>query len=164
MALFGAPIAYENHAERALRAALEIMEALKTFNREHRTSLGLHIGINTGLVVAGGIGAQGQQQYSVMGDTVNLAARLEDASEVGEILVGPNTYRLVTPLFEFDPLPPIKVKGKAEPVTVYRLLGLKTTRSPLRGIAGLHSPMVGRAAEMERLLAAFQALQAGQGS
>jgi len=81
LALFGAPVASENHAEQALRAALAMVDALTRFNGENNVDLGLHIGINTGLVVAGGIGSQGLQQYSVIGDVVNLAARLEDASE-----------------------------------------------------------------------------------
>ncbi|MBU1879873.1 MAG: adenylate/guanylate cyclase domain-containing protein, partial [Chloroflexi bacterium] len=77
MALFGAPVAHENDPERALRAALVMRDALTAFNAERGTDLGLHFGVNTGLVVAGGIGTRGQQQYSVMGDAVNLASRLE---------------------------------------------------------------------------------------
>src|SRR5437870_4981025 len=91
MALFGAPIAYENDAERAVRSALAMMEALVAFNAEQGTTLGLHCGINTGLVIAGGIGTTSRHDYSVMGDAVNLAARLEDASERGQIFVGPET-------------------------------------------------------------------------
>ena len=85
MALFGAPAAHEDDPERALRAGLEMIEAIAAFNRAHGTDLGLHIGINTGRVIAGKIGAEGQRNYSVMGDAVNLAARLEDASSRGEI-------------------------------------------------------------------------------
>ena len=73
----------------------------------------------------GGIGSEGRQQYSVMGDTVNLAARLEDASERGEILLGPDTYRMAAPLFEFETLEPIRVKGKSQPIQIYRLLRAK---------------------------------------
>lgn len=83
MALFGAPIAHENDPERALRAALEMMEDIAAFNREHATALDIHVGINTGHVIAGEIGARGRRDYSVMGDAVNLAARLEDASPNG---------------------------------------------------------------------------------
>src|SRR5438477_4258453 len=79
MALFGAPVAHEDDAERALRAALEMMDALAAFNRANGTELGLHTGINTGLVLAGQIGGHDRRVYSVMGDAVNLAARLEDA-------------------------------------------------------------------------------------
>ena len=80
MALFGAPVAHEDDPERALRTALEMMEAIGRFNRVHNTELDLHIGVNTGPVIAGKIGTEGRQDYSVMGDAVNVAARLEDAS------------------------------------------------------------------------------------
>jgi len=163
MAMFGAPIAHENDAERALRASLEMMDALVEFNQKHLTSLGMHFGINTGIVVAGGLGSDGRQQYGVMGDTVNVAARLEDASETGQILVGPNTYRLTTLQFEFEALPPIRVKGKIEPVPVYHLLSLKAEPGSRRGIEGLRSPLIGRDTELAQLQIAVRALQAGQG-
>lgn len=164
MALFGAPLSHENHAERALRAALEMREVLQSFNVAHHTTLDIHIGINSGLVVAGGIGARGQQQYSVMGDAVNLAARLEDASERGEILVGASTYRLTAPLFSFDTCDPIKVKGKEDPVAIYRLVESRTTPGSLRGIDGLRSRLVGRASELTRLTGALDELIDGRGA
>jgi class 3 adenylate cyclase/tetratricopeptide (TPR) repeat protein len=164
LALFGAPIAYENHAERALRAALNMLEALEDFNRRYGIQLGLHLGINSGLVVAGGIGSQGQQQYSVMGDTVNLAARLEDASVTGQILVGPSTYRLVSHLFDFESLPPIQVKGKSESIPIYNLRGFRVSPHAQRGIEGLHAPMIGRETEMDHLRQAFDQLSKGTGS
>jgi class 3 adenylate cyclase len=163
MALFGAPVAHEDDAQRALRAALEMMDSIAGFNARHATDLGLHMGINTGQVVAGSIGSQGRRDYSVMGDAVNLASRLEDASQRGEIFVGPETYRQTAPLFDFEALPPISLKGKAEPVPVYRLLGLKSAPSSLRGIEGLRSPLVGREAELSQLKAALGELLAGRG-
>ncbi len=164
MALFGTPKTHENDAERALRAALEMMQALAMFNARYQIDLGMHLGINSGLVVAGGLGSEGRQQYSVIGDTVNLAARLEDASETGAILVGLHTYHLTAPLFEFETLMPIRVKGKAEPVPIYRLIGLKAVPGPTRGIAGLRSPLVGRAVELAKLRTAVQSLASGKGS
>lgn len=163
MALFGAPVAHENDPERALRAALEMMDALAKFNVERCTDLGLHFGINTGLVIAGGLGTRERQEYSVMGDAVNLAARLEDASERGEILVGPDTYRLTASLFKFETLEPIRVKGKADPVPAYRLLASRAIRGQVRGIAGLGSPLVGREAESRALREAVERLRAGAG-
>ncbi len=102
MALFGAPVAHEDDAERALRAALDMMDAIIAFNHANGTALGLHLGINTGLVVAGQIGGHDRRDYSVMGGAVNLAARLEDASSEGEIFVGPRTYRLTQRIFDFE--------------------------------------------------------------
>src|SRR6202030_2459513 len=163
MALFGAPVAHEDDPERALRAALEIMEAIKDFNRDHRTDLGLHIGINTGRVFAGAVGAQDHRQYSVMGDAVNLAARLEDASNVGEIFVGPATHRATAALFEFEALPPLSLKGKEAPVVVHRLLGAKSERTSRRGIEGLYAPLTGRDPELQQIRRRIAQLIAGRG-
>jgi class 3 adenylate cyclase len=167
MALFGAPIAHENDPERALRAALDMMAALAEFNAEHAARipkpLALHFGINTGLVIAGGIGTSQRQDYSVMGDAVNLASRLEGLSEAGEILVGENTYRLTAPLFEFEALKPVKVKGKENPIQVYQVLRAKAAAGQVRGIEGLTSPLVGRQAEMEILETALSQAHQGQG-
>ena len=163
MALFGAPVAHENDPERALRAALEMMDALAAFGSERGTHLDLHFGINTGLVIAGGLGTCERQEYSVMGDTVNVASRLEDISKQGEILVGPDTYRLTAPLFEFETLAAVRVKGKTEPVPVYRLLAAKVAPGKLRGLAGLESPLVGREAELQALQEAIEQVQAGVG-
>ena len=163
MALFGAPIAHENDPERALRAALEMMDALTRFNAERGADLELHFGINTGLVIAGGIGTRGRQEYSVMGAAVNLATRLEEVSERGDILVGPDTHRLTEPLFEFELLEPVRVRGKAEPIPVYRLLAPKAIPGKVRGIVGLESPLVGREAEFRALQESVERLRAGVG-
>ena len=163
MAMFGAPVAHENDAERALRASLEMMDALVEFNKKHMTSLGMHFGINTGIVVAGGLGSDGRQQYGVMGDTVNVAARLEDVSETGQIIAGPNTHRLTASLFKFEMLPPVRVKGKAEPIPIYRLMGLKAAPESTRGIMGLRSPMVGRDAELKTLIDTVTSLPSKKG-
>ncbi len=163
MALFGAPHTHDNDAECALRAALEMMQQLADFNAKHHTNLGLHFGINTGTVIAGGVGSTERQQYSVMGDAVNLAARLEDASVTGEILVGHETYRLTAPLFDFEVRAPISVKGKAQPVAIYRLLGLKPIPQSVRGIEGLRSPMIGRDTHLALLQSALSDLKQNQG-
>ena len=164
MALFGAPIAHEDDAERALRAALEMMDAIAAFNHANGTDLGLHAGINTGLVVAGKIGGRDRRDYSVMGDAVNLAARLEQASSDGEIFVGPATYRLTKQLFDFEPIAPLTLKGKEAPVEVYRLLSAKTAPKSTRGIEGLRAPLVGRDKELEEIRCALSDLGRGQGS
>lgn len=161
MALFGAPQAHENDPERALRAALDMMQELEKFNAKHGTDLGLHFGINTGTVIAGSIGSAAQQQYDVMGDAVNLAARLEDASDRGQIFVGPDTYKQTAPIFEFEALEPIRLKGKAEPVAIYQLKAVKATPGSVRGLAGLSSRMVGRDTELNALLNLTTNIKAG---
>ncbi len=163
MALFGAPLAHENDAERALRAALDMKEVMAGFAAAEHVGLGMHIGVNSGTVVTGGLGSDGREQYSVMGDTVNLASRLANAASEGEILVGPATCRLTALLFDFDALPPMAVKGKAEPVAVARLRGVRAGMSTSHGVAGLASPLVGRDAELEELLAAVRELETGTG-
>ena len=164
MALFGAPVAHENDPERALRAALEMMDAIGAFNREHTTELDIHAGVNTGPVVAGRVGAQDRQDYSVMGDAVNLAARLEGASANGEIYVGPNTYRQTAALFDFEALPPLKLQGKEQPVEIYRLMGLKAAPKPVRGIEGLRAPLVGRDSALQEIRSAISNVRQGNGS
>ncbi len=166
MAIFGAPMAHENDAERGVLCGLEMMERLAGFNIERGTMLGMHIGINTGLVVAGSIGAGEQQQYGVTGDAVNVAARLADASERGQIIVGSHTWRLTAPLFEFEPMKTVRVKGKAKPVPVYRVIGLKAKPGGSRGleIFGIRSPLVGRDAELATARASIERLLNGQGS
>jgi class 3 adenylate cyclase len=164
MALFGAPVAHEDDAERALRAGLEMMDGIAAFNRLHGTEIGLHLGINTGLVVAGQVGAGGHRDYSVIGDAVNLAARLEDASSTGEIFVGPATYRQTHPLFHFKAVRPLNLKGKEAPVQIYQLLGARAAPKPTRGIEGLRAPLIGRDKEQEHIREAMAELERGKGS
>jgi class 3 adenylate cyclase/predicted ATPase len=161
MALFGAPMAHDNDAERAVRAALAMQEALIAFNRAQGTTLGLHCGLNTGLVIAGGIGTQARQDYSVMGDAVNLAARLEDVSERGQIFVGPETHHLTRTLFRYEPLAPRAFKGKTDPVQVYQVLGLQDVLESHEMNAATRLPLVGRTSELALLLE--QWAQATQG-
>ncbi|MFL6505803.1 MAG: adenylate/guanylate cyclase domain-containing protein, partial [Candidatus Udaeobacter sp.] len=164
MALFGAPIAHEDDAERALRAALEMLKAIVAFNHANETELSLHLGINTGLVVAGEIGGHDRRDYSVMGDAVNIAARLEDASSVGEIFIGPATYRLTQRLFDFEAVPPLTLKGKEAPLEAYRVVGVKAAPESVRGIEGLRAPLVGRDEELGEIRDALADLQHGRGS
>ena len=126
MAVFGAPVAHEDDAERSIRAALAMQKAIAQLNddleRQHGVRLALRIGINTGEVVAGLLAGEVQSAYTVVGDTVNLAQRLEAAAPAGEVLIGPVTYRVVKNDFEIETLPPVTVKGKSAPVRVYRII------------------------------------------
>jgi len=163
MTLFGAPVAHEDDPERALHAALDMIQAVAELNAQHSTTLGIHIGVNTGLVVAGQIGSHGRRQYTVIGDAVNLAARLQEAAPQGQILVGPDTHRRTAPLFDFAPPSALAVKGKTELVQAHRLLERKAQPGSVRGLAGLRSPMVGRSTELEHLLQRTTEAQSGRG-
>ncbi len=170
MVLFGAPAAHENDAERAVRCALEMQARLAAFSETHssdlarRQPLALHIGINTGLVVAGEIGTPRRRDYTVMGDAVNLASRLESAATAGQILIGAGTHRQVERLFQCRPLPPLTLKGKSEPQQAYEVVGV-TEAASARGFerAGVRAPLLGRDRELDLLSNAVQALEAGQG-
>ena len=154
MAVFGIPTLHEDDALRAVRAAAEIRDTLAGLNQELRASRDLTIvfrtGVNTGEVVAGDPSAG---HTLVTGDTVNTAARLEQAAQPGEILLGDATYRLVRDAVVAEPTEPIEAKGKSRPVPAYRLL------SVIAGAAGharrLDAPMVGRDRELSLLRDAF---------
>ncbi len=165
MALFGAPATHENDPERAVAAALEMMAAIKEFNAQRGLELGMHFGINTGLVIAGSVGSDERLDYSVMGDTVNLASRLEDLSERGEILVGPDTYRLTEKLFLCEPLPKIRVKGKSEQVQAYRVLGFKAAAERMETFAkdSTFATLIGRDHEFAAVYQRMQELLDGRG-
>jgi class 3 adenylate cyclase len=167
MAVFGAPIALEDDAEHALRATIAMRENLQKFNRRWIEKLGqpldLHIGVNTGMVIAGNIGNDLRMSYTVMGDTVNVASRLEGAAKAGQVFVSRNTYRLTRGAFTFQEMDPIKVKGKREPLTVYELLHAKLQPDKSRGVEGLSSPLVGRDVERQALVNCLEKLQTGKG-
>jgi len=166
LAIFGAPRALENHEEMAVRAALAMQEALESFNeeleRERGFRLAMRVGVNTGLVMYGALDGRADRDFAVVGDTVNLASRLESACPPGRVMVSAETARPLHTLFDFEPPRQIRVKGKAEPITVYVVVGEKERRGPARGGLGLQAPMVGRAAELELLRAAFHRLIAGE--
>src|SRR5512142_788978 len=105
MALFGAPIAHENNAERALRCALEMMQDVERLSQEldlDGRELRIHVGLNAGTVIVGGLGSDGMMNYTAIGDSVNLARRLEETAEGGTILVSESVYRATYRLFDFE--------------------------------------------------------------
>ncbi|NJN44390.1 MAG: adenylate/guanylate cyclase domain-containing protein [Anaerolineae bacterium] len=109
------------------------------------------VGINTGLVVVGAVGSNLQMEYSALGDAINIAARMEQTAIPGTIQISEVTHKLVAPLFEFEDLGFVQVKGKIEPVHTYRPLRTKAIPGRLRGIEGLESPTIGREKEIETL-------------
>jgi class 3 adenylate cyclase/tetratricopeptide (TPR) repeat protein len=167
MALFGAPIAHEDAPQRALYAALAIRERLREYSEKLKVQgidFNMRIGLNTGLVVVGRIGDDLTMEYTAMGDTVNLASRMESTGQPGTIQVAENTYRLTEGYFEFKPLGEIEVKGKKEPVKAYQLLGLGRVRTKL-GVSEMRglTPFVGRERELELLLDGFERAKSGRG-
>ncbi len=128
MTLFGAPLAQGDEPMRAVRCALELRQAVAAFNEERQgeglAPLAVGIGINTGMVVAGNIGSHQRMEYTVVGDSVNVASRLEGMSSPGEILVSEGTFRQVEGRVEATLMPPMTLKGKSRPVGVYRIEGL----------------------------------------
>ncbi|HHS97149.1 MAG TPA: tetratricopeptide repeat protein [Chloroflexi bacterium] len=166
LAIFGAPKALENHEEMAVRAALAMQEALESFNEELERQRGLRlamrIGINTGLVMYAALEGRADRDFAIVGDTVNLASRLESACPPGRVMISAETARPLHGLFDFEPPRQIRVKGKAEPITVYIVVGEKARRGPTRGVPGLQAPMIGREAELEALQTACHRLVAGE--
>ena len=153
MALFGAPVAHENDAELAIRAALDMNEAIISYNQnlpiKLEKPLTLHTGINTGLVVAGNVGSGEKLEYTVMGDTVNLASRLESTASSGQIFISKYTHNLVKGIFNFTAHDPIQVKGKKDPIEVYEVVGLRSAEERRSDLVALSAKeLVGREREM----------------
>ncbi|HEY2640458.1 MAG TPA: adenylate/guanylate cyclase domain-containing protein [Streptosporangiaceae bacterium] len=159
MAVFGLPRMHEDDAQRAVRAAARMREALAELNVTLRAEFGITLenrtGVNTGEVVTGEGGAS---QRLATGDTVNVAARLEQAAPAGEVLIGESTYRLVRDTVEVVPVEPLTLKGKPEPVPAYRLISVAERATSTRP-ADL--PVVGRAREIAALDAEFRRSVAG---
>jgi predicted ATPase/class 3 adenylate cyclase len=155
MAVFGIPHVHEDDALRAVRAATEMRETLAGLNEELERGWGIRIenrtGVNTGEVVAGD---PASGQTLVTGDAVNVAARLEQAATSGEILIGEETRRLVRDAVEVQPLDPLTLKGKSEPVAAYRLLAVRAGAPAFA--RHLDSPLVGRSRECLLLQQAFE--------
>jgi class 3 adenylate cyclase/tetratricopeptide (TPR) repeat protein len=152
MAVFGVPHVHEDDALRAVRAANELREALEPLNaeleRDYGTKLAVRIGINTGEVVTG------TEERLATGDAVNVAARLEQAAQPGEVLIGSNTIGLVRDAVSVEEIPPLDAKGKSAPVAAYRLLSLDTEAPAFvrRGDV----PMVGRDRQLKLLRDGFE--------
>jgi len=158
LALFGAPAAHEDDPERAVRAALDMIDRTARLSERAKAYAGspllLHVGINTGHVVAGGLGAGVAKSYSVTGDTVNTAQRLQSMAAPGEVLVGPLTHRLTRHAFAYDSLGEVSLKGKMGNVLVHRLKEPLDSPRAARGLdtLGLNAPLIGRDAELARMI------------
>ena len=156
LAYFGTPQAHENDPERAIRAALEIREAIQ------KLGLNATAGINTGEVFLGGIGSEGYKEFGAMGPVVNLAARFQGKTQPGQIIVGEATYRHTRRTFEFSPIS-LEVKGIAQPLVAYLVKGLLANPEKVRGIEGLRAELIGRDEEFEKLKGTLDDLLHGRG-
>ena len=169
LAFFGAPVAHEDDPERAILAALDMIEATEEVASQLKGSHGIDFriraGVNSGPVMVGNVGSDLRYEYTALGDAVNVAARMQTAADPGQILITEMTRRLTGDTFDLEDLGGIEVKGKAEPVHAFRVLGRKAAPARKRGLesVGLDSPMVGRDEPLRRLLDAFEIVQAGRG-
>jgi adenylate cyclase len=139
MAVFGAPLDMPDHAQRAIRTAVEMQERLAEWNAERREgpAFRIRIGINSGRAVAGEIGSVNKKEYTVLGDTVNTASRLESAvAKPGSVVIGEQTLKLVEGLFECRPLGAFSLKGKAKDVLAYEVVSTSEAVSPSPSPAG----------------------------
>jgi len=166
MALFGAPIAHEDHARRAVLAALALQRTLQEgdVGKPYGEACQFRMGLNSGLVVVGSIGNNLRMDYSAIGDTTNLAARLQEHAAPGDILISESTRRLVQGVVRLEALPPVQVKGKTEPVPLYKVIGTLPRRSPIASRSERTlSPFVGRERELATLEALFAQVETGSG-
>lgn len=147
MALWGAKTSQEDDPKRAIQAALAMQTAVSQISVPN-TDLGLRIGVHTGPVLLGEVGTKGE--FSALGDTVNLASRLEGAAPTGRVLISHDTYRHVRGIFDVFPQEPLQVKGKSEPLHTYLVQRAKPHifRMQTRGVEGVMTRMVGREAEL----------------
>ena len=163
LAFFGAPVSHEDDAVRALMVALDMHREMQSTLKQLRNDVGeltLHVGVNTGHVIARVLGSDVRLDYSVLGDAVILAQRLESVAPGGSTYVGESTYRLAGQRFDFEPLGELALKGKANPVPAWRLIAERSQgQAVLTPISGL----VGRQVELAQVSAALEQLQAGSG-
>jgi class 3 adenylate cyclase/tetratricopeptide (TPR) repeat protein len=168
MALFGAPIAHEDHAVRACFAALRMQEAVKRYaeeiQRSHGVPVQIRVGLNSGEVVVRSIGSDLRMDYTAVGQTTHLAARMEQMAVPGSILISPDTMALADGYLQVKPLGPILVKGLSEPMEGYEILGAGPVRSRMEAaMARGLTRFVGREAEIEALCRALEQARSGHG-
>jgi class 3 adenylate cyclase/tetratricopeptide (TPR) repeat protein len=168
MALFGAPIAHEDHAQRACRSALDIQRAMEGYGQKIRKGYGLdfrlRIGLNSGPVIVGPIGDDLRMHCTAIGDTTNLAARVEQAAKPGEVWISQETRHIIWGYFKEESVGEIALKGKAQPQHLYRLISdlpeVRTTFAA--GLARGMTDLVGRRPEMEALQSAYERVRGGE--
>jgi ABC-type transport system substrate-binding protein/class 3 adenylate cyclase len=168
LALFGAPVAHEDDPERAVRAALRIVEEIAEFGHEVERGWGIEgfairVGVDTGPVITGVLGAGGRVEYTALGDAVNTAARLQSRAAPGTILAGAETQRLVGQLFDWAEPVDLDLKGKAHPVRAWQAIGTRASGGRVRGLETVQARMVGRERELASGSESIDAALAGSG-
>ncbi|MGD9204874.1 MAG: adenylate/guanylate cyclase domain-containing protein [Desulfobacterales bacterium] len=167
MALFGATKSHEDDPVRAIHAAREIHNIVKSLSPKYEKKiehpLSMHTGINTGLVVTGEINLK-TGIHGVAGEAINVAARLGDLAQAGEIMVASDTYYQAQGYFDFEELEPATVKGKSEPIRIFKVLSVKEQPVKVHRLDGLRAELIGRTVEMKQLADAVQSLNEGRGS
>ena len=168
MAIFGAPVAHENHAQRACYTALSVQHKMAGYSekieREYGIDFKIRIGINSGPVIVSAIGDDLRMDYTAVGDTTNLASRMEGLAKPGKILVSGNTHKIVERYFDFNPIGKTEVKGKEEPQDIFELVkaGEVVTRIDESIAKGL-TRFVGRRNSMTSLMNAYDLVTSGSG-
>ncbi|MDI6722532.1 MAG: AAA family ATPase, partial [Candidatus Aenigmarchaeota archaeon] len=175
MSIFGYPVLHEDDPERAVRCAIDMMSAINSpllrgeqgvcKSRGARGVLSLQIGLNSGWVIAGAAGSDGQAEYAVMGDAINFASLLREKAKIGQILVGENTYDSVKHVFDFKSLKSIQAKGKKEKIKIYQATGVKEAVAKIKGRrpVRVYTALVGRDNEIVALKDVVNKVQMGQG-
>jgi class 3 adenylate cyclase/tetratricopeptide (TPR) repeat protein/ribosomal protein L40E len=168
MALFGAPVAHEDHAQRACYAALSIQKSIKAYGEKIEKDTGhefkLRMGLNSGPVIVGSIGDDLRLDYTAVGDTTNLASRMEGKARPGSILVSENTYKLVSDYFQFESLGKINVKGKETPQQAYELNKPSEVKTRIgASVAKGLIRFVGRNNSLVALNESYNSIQSGSG-
>lgn len=163
IALFGAPVGHENDPERAVRAALEIQRALELLRlravQRYNFDLRVRIGIHTGWVIMGKVGNELHTEYTVVGDTIQLASYLESQAEPGTVLVSFATYQRTRPIFHYHRIAlkqPQASSKNGRPVMAFRPLCVRERPGNVRGLPGMQIPLIGREEELQRLKVGFQ--------
>lgn len=157
MAVFGLSLSREGDPESAVRAALEMQQALAELNhqlvRSREVQLAMRVGIHTGTVVVSFLGERKGQDFVVVGDTVNLTSRLQSVAPSGGILISHDTFRHVRGSFDVQKLSPVQVKGKQDPIQIYQVIRAKrrSFRDPMRGVEGIETRLIGRDPELAQL-------------
>lgn len=167
LAFFGAPLAYEDDPQRAVRAGLEIISQIKQYSQEVNHSLGIdfnmRVCINTGPVIIGLTGDDLTYDFTTNSGTVNLTSRIKFAGVAMSVIITGKTYRFIAPYFECQDLGSIEVKGMSKAVRIYQVTAARAVLGQTRGFTDLASPMVGRNKELATLMHACEAVQQGLG-